>query len=155
MINRTEKGILVTLLGDTLCKLIYHHLCKIQRIWWSKRDFIRVLGRNIKDTTSYLMKNKSKCSSKFYATKSHQANKQISVNIKIENMLQWFRCTSFSFKQPLLFRYHFSSCQLILLKSKFPSFRWKDVDANNNRGACYTSLLFLKPSRTKAHSLQV
>ena len=34
-----EKGMLVQF-GDTFRNIIYHQLCKIQCIWYPKRDFI-------------------------------------------------------------------------------------------------------------------
>ena len=40
VINQTEKGILVIVFVDTVHGLIYHKLCKIQRILCRERDFI-------------------------------------------------------------------------------------------------------------------
>ena len=52
MINRTEKGILAIFFVDTVHRLIYHQLCKIQRILCRERDLfqIKVNARNIKET---------------------------------------------------------------------------------------------------------
>ena len=36
----TEKGILVNFFADTVHRLIYHQLCKIQRILCREHDFI-------------------------------------------------------------------------------------------------------------------
>ena len=53
MINRIEKGILVIFFVDTVHRLIYHQLCKIQRALCPERYLfqIKVNARNIKETT--------------------------------------------------------------------------------------------------------
>ena len=53
MIKWMEKGILVIFFGDTLHKLIFYRLCKIQQINAGNLILyqIKVFGRNIKETT--------------------------------------------------------------------------------------------------------
>ena len=46
--------------------------------------------------------HKSNCGRQFYAIQSHQTNKQSSMNIKIESMLQRFSCISYLLKPPWL-----------------------------------------------------
>ena len=90
---------------DTLFKLIYHQLWKIQQIDTSNATLfhIKVFDKNIKQTTpiSYLTRVTARLS--FYAIMRLRIIKQINKahkNIEIENMLHRFSCISFLFKLP-------------------------------------------------------
>ena len=69
---------------------------------------IKDFAKNIKETT--LTFPKRKCAPKFYAIKSYQANKQSSLNMKMENMLQRF------------------SYLLLIFTSLFLSYRNQSID---------------------------
>ena len=69
---------------------------------------IKDFAKNIKEPT--LTFPKRNCAPKFYAIKSHQANKQSSFNMKMENMLQRF------------------SYLLLIFTSLFLSYRNQSID---------------------------
>ena len=84
--------------GDTFHKLIYHQLCKIQRIWCKKHFTafqFKVLCRNIKETilARYLIKVTEHPS--FTRLRVMNRMNRVHLNIKIENMLQRFISTSY------------------------------------------------------------
>ena len=106
--NLIEKEILVNFLGDTLHRLIFHQLCKNSANLIPERGFIqiKVFARNNKEATlARKVFHKSNCTPQFYAIKSDQTNKQTnkqsSLHMKRENMLQRFGCISFFIKTSL------------------------------------------------------
>ena len=91
--------------GDTLRKLIFHQFCKISKFYsrnlfqilfrfYSKLEFLKEILKRLR------WQDKSNCVPQFYAIESHQANKQYSLTIKIENILQKFSCISFLYWFP-------------------------------------------------------
>ena len=95
-----EKKYIGKYFWDTLFKVIYHQLWKIQQIDTSNATLfhIKVFGKNIKQTkpTSYFARATARLS--VYAIMRLRIIKQINKahkNIEMENMLHRFSCISF------------------------------------------------------------